>query len=321
MKMRALLLIAALAMLLFAGSLVNAQELDPCFGLSAEDCEYINTASANTLAAAESFFQDISIDFSLTGIPDAGNITFNLTGSGPVVMTMADAMDMSSVPLNLAMTMDVAFSGADESGSGTLEVRLVDNIFYFQNPEDPTQWASIDLAEAQESGATQGLPVPTDPEAIAGLAEGLDMTMLAPVMGLFEVPGFLNYVRAGDTFTFTADLGTLFSSEEFTAISETIAEQVEDFTVVLLVSLLPEIVENGVITVTQGVDPASTTVNNLGFNVAATLNAAALDPSLSDPITLELDFNVAISQVNEAFEIVAPENAQAIPLDGMGMGG
>lgn len=321
MKIRATLLAMTLVLVLLFASVIRAQDMG-CFGLSAEDCQAISEATNNTLAAASSFTQDFSIDFKATGIPGGGDITFSVKGTGPVTMNMSAA---SGIPLNFASTMDVSFSGPDGDGTATLEVRLVDGILYIQNPEDG-KWMGVNLAEAMSDPSALGLPV--NPNDVAGAAmdpaaalegAGLDMESLGALMGLMSVPGFLNYTRAGDTFTFTADVGTLFKSAEFSqtmaALGESMQSNPDMAQNAMMLQMVPMLFDSGIITVVQKVDPALNAVTDLSFNIDASINAgAAMGDSSAPPIVLQLAFNVKLSGIGETYEIVAPEGAEMMPM-------
>ncbi|MCU0514000.1 MAG: hypothetical protein MUE40_15695 [Anaerolineae bacterium] len=308
MKMRAVLMSLLLTIVLLMASVASAQ--DTCFGLAEADCTAIAEATNNTLAAASAFTQEFSLSFSVTGIPDSEDLTFNVTGAGPVMMSTA-----SSFPLNLALPMNVSFSVPGQAWEGAVEVRVVDGIAYVQNPENG-EWAGLDLGQALSDPSALGLPV--NPADLAGAADpaalGLDADAMTQIGSLVTVPGFLTYVRGGDTYTFTANLGTLLQSAEFSQVAQTLstalAENPDTAQGGMLLTLLPMLLSDGIITVVQGVDPSLNAVTDLTFTTDATLNLGMMTGDTSaPPVVISLNFNVRITEVGGTYEIVAPEGA------------
>ncbi len=324
MKLR-VLFVTVLVLLMASLTLVNAQELDPCFGLGAEDCAVINEAYAN-LEPINSFSFEYSIDFSVSGIPESAGlgsseITFSNAGNGFMTVDLA-ALDTATIPVDMSITMTSAWTGFGpdmEDASDVLnEVLVIDNIIYLG--DGTGMWLSIDATESADMGAaTLGF----DPAEMANDPEALDEAfgMAAGFMPLLNVPGFLAYTRDGDVFTFNADITALLQSPEFmeamSGLSE--AEDPNMQQAAMVVSILPMVFEEANMTVTQNVNPDLGVVDGLGFSLDATVNGALLDPEITEPIVISLDFNVSIADPNGEFEYVVPENVT--PLENMGMGG
>lgn len=311
MKIRSLMLSLVLSLSLFFGA-VQAQ--DTCFGLSASDCAVIDGAFGNAFVVAQSFKIDYSIDFSVTGVPD-GNLTFNHTGSGPVAIDM-----MGGFPLKLDLSTNTSWNSPDGPGSGPADLRVVDGILYLF---DGSAWMGINLLEAMENpdfADSLGLPFdPTNPEAALGALDGLDEVMtpelMTAVMGLLETPGFLTHVRQGDTFVFTMDLSAAMSSPSFTQALTAIGEAAGDPSVGMLGSMAPMILSKGLITVEQTVNTGLNIVDKFKFTVDASVNGAMLDPNMTEPVNVLLVFEFTLSEINGAFEFVAPEGATMMPLN------
>src|SRR5688500_1819991 len=99
MKLRTFLQTSLVALLVAMAGLVSAQDSD-CLNLPAADCEYLNTAAANSAAAlTSSFQQEFTIDLNVSGVPDSEDVVFHVDGSGPVV---ANAEAPGGVPLDFA---------------------------------------------------------------------------------------------------------------------------------------------------------------------------------------------------------------------------
>lgn len=323
MKIRTLCITLLLAILMLLPVIANAQDLDPCLGLSEADCEVINSANENTTATVDSFMQTFTIDFSATGIPD-GDLTFSLQGSGPVMGMMGATPAFSAV-------MDVQFSSPDGSGSAQVEARLVDGVLYIRDTAAEA-WQSIDLNETMSafddpeamSSLFESAGLPFDPTALAGsggeMSEEDQAAMMAMmgVMGqalaLVETPGFLSYVRAGDDFTLTMDLLPLLNNPEFDALGESLSAAGEDMAeAAAALPMLKTLIQEGKVTVTQSVDTANNLVTGLTFTTDFTVAAGEA------PVVIDLVFTVNLSEVNGTFEIAAPDPATVTEIDMSGM--
>lgn len=322
MKLRVLLVTVLL--LLASLTLVNAQELDPCLGLAAEDCTAINEAYAS-LDSINSFSFEYSIDLSVTGILESAElgtdaITFTNSGSGTLAVDMA-AMGTATIPASMDVIMTSSWSGFGAEFPDATDVlsefRVVDDVIYLGDGSGT--WLSIDATESTDMGAaTLGF----DPADLAEDPEALDQAfgMAAGFLPLLNVPGFLTYTRDGDVYTFNADVTTLLQSPEFAAALEGLSEA-EDPNMQqagMVASILPFVFEQGNITVTQNLNSELGVVDGVGFSLDATINGSLLDPEITEPIVISLDFNVTIADPNGEFEFIAPENAT--PLSDMGMG-
>lgn len=324
MKLR-VLFVTVVLLLMASLAAVSAQDFDPCLGLAAEDCAAINEAYAN-LENVNSFSFDYSIDFSVSGIPESAGlgsseITFSNAGNGYMALNL-EAMDTATIPADISMTMTSSWTGfgpdMEDASDVPNEFRVIDNIIYVG--DGMGGWFSIDATESADMGAaTLGFDpaeMATDPEAMdeaLGMASGF--------LPLVNVPGFLAYTRDGDVFTFNADITALIQSPEFMEAMSSLSEA-EDPNMqqaAMVVSILPMVFEEANMTVTQNVNPDLGVVDGLGFTLDATVDGSLLDPEMTDPIVISLDFSVSIADPNGEFEFVVPENA--VPLDQMGMGG
>ena len=319
MKLRTSVTTFLLIAMLMIGFTSSAQELDPCLGLSADDCAVLNAASVNTTLSAESFQMDYSIDFSVTGTPDT--IVFTHSGSGPVILDLTQ-----DFPLTLGLVTNNSFDIAGEADSGPVELRVVGGFLYILVDGS---WIGVNLIEAIESGALEEslpIPLPSDAGDIEDLAAGLDMSFIESLGELATVPGFLSQTRDGQTFTFVADLSAAFSSPAFTEALTGIGEAAGDPSIAMFGSVLPMIFTEATITVNQIVNAELNVIEGLDFIVVASIDPAMagmmLDPQGSqataptDPINVNLNFSVRLSDVNGSFSVDAPAEFELIPLDG-----
>jgi len=308
MKRRILFVTLILALMLSLIPAVTAQDL--CFGLSAEDCAAIDEATMTTLTTANSFNMDFSIDFAVTGTPD-GDFNFDLTGSGPLAIDMMAGE--GSIPVNMDLTMDVAFDGMGENGSGTVGFMIVDGIAYV-NPGDGS-WMGVDILQAMEDpSVTGGLPVdpaalaegdfsglPVDPTAFMGVAESLP--------ALLEIPGAITYVRNGDVFSFDLDFAAIAASPEFADILAQAGEAAGDDSIAPMAMMIPMFLNSGTINITQTVTDGA--VTGLTFATNAVVNTGEEGVP---PVTVDLLFTVNVSDINAEFSFAAPEGAEMVPM-------
>jgi len=338
MKTRILALLAVMALMLALVPAASAQDDPGCFGLSAEDCELIDTASANSLGVS-SFQQDFSIEFSLTGLdmiapllgPDTGingDITFDVEGSGPLFI---DPDSPDGLVFQAEMTVDI--TNGTETLSAPLIVTLVDGVLYIDTGESVIgipQEVATDAAgvEVGGEGAT----------TIAEFAEIDPTTLGIAGAGMGLPPSFANlitYERAGDQFTFFVDVSGILATDEIAMILPMLLGGLDTEALGLgdlgdpaeLVGLVGEALLMD-LTVNQRVDTELTAVTGLTFdtNIEFDLGTAAGSPGAFPPIVVDLTFNVDLSGVNSEFEVVAPEGAEIVDpedldLSGLGLPG
>jgi hypothetical protein len=309
MKVRSFLQSSVLALMVATAGFVSAQESD-CLNLSADDCAYLNTAIANGAAALGSSFQyDFTIDATVSGIPESEDAEFHVVGTGPVIANAG-----AEVPLNFGATMDVNYTDGTNPGSATLEVRLVDDIIYVKNPEDG-KWVGTSAVDALESFQSQMESNPMMPAA-GGMdlsSLGLDEEDLTAIMALPEAEGFLDFSRSGETFTFTADVGSLLGSEEWTAFTTQITPKLQQnpdmAQVAGMLPLLPMILPEAKIQVVQVVDPSVNAVTEMSILIDGQLNGSMMGGG-EEPIDLSFAFNVKVSNIGAELTVEAPADAE-----------
>jgi len=309
MKLRTFLQTSIVALLVAMTGLVSAQDMT-CLNLSAADCEYINTAAENTAATlTSSFHQAFTIDVVVSGVPDSENVEFHVKGDGPVV---ANESAPSGVPVDFASTVDVNYTDGKTPTAVTTEVRLVGGVIYFLDPSD-SKWKGVKLEDAVASAENNSM-VP-DPTTFDPASLGLDEATLSSLMSLTEAEGFLDYSRDGETFTFTADVGALLKSAEWTKFTTEIAPKLQQnpdtAQAAMMLGVLPMLLSDGTFKVVQVVDPATNTVSELSILIDGTVNAGMMSgDSKAAPIVLKASFDVKLSDVGGSFTIEAPADAE-----------
>jgi hypothetical protein len=306
---RTFLKTSLLALLIATVGAVSAQDSMSCLNLSADDCTYINTATANTATALGSAFtQSFTIDGTVSGIPDQADATFHAEGTGPIVENTAS----TDVPVNFSSTFTASFSGNGQSGDVTTEVRLVDGVFYYQDPSDQS-WKGIKVQDVMAQASSN--PMMPNASTFDPSTLGLDETDMTALMELPKAEGFLDYSRDGETFTFIADLGALLKSSEWTTFTTQVMPKLQKnpdmAQASMVLSALPMLLSSGTIKVVEVVDPSVNAVTELSFLIDGEVNAGMMSgDATAKPVVLSFAFNLKLSDLGGSFTVEAPADAE-----------
>lgn len=325
MKFRAVVLMVLFVLLLGMIPAALAQDAGACLNLSAEDCNILTTATANTTAAT-SYRQDFTFSLSATGLaafdPSAGDINVTASGGGPFVLT-----GTGEYPFALQMSVDgSAASGADQQ-AGTTEIVIVDNVAYFKTSEE-SGWMGISLNDALSQASTLG-GIPVDPSSVLGGGDGaapaIDPNMLAGLDALTQIPGFIDFSRLADEvlmeqnsypFQLTISLTSLFQSADFqTMVNGLVQGASQDPNMAFVAALIPALLPNidSTITITEWVGADDMFIHKLALNIDFNLDmAAVMGVENTPPIAVDMLLEVTLSEFNSTFDIVAPEGATMI---------
>jgi|GEM_PF-2129182 len=323
MKLRTTFLTVLTLLAFILGSAVQAQ--DACFGLPSDDCDVINEASANGIGDAESFTMTMSIDFTADGLGAIGDLVGSFSGdpsaAGDVPEEIAFGfeaeMDVavdedSELGAYMNGTMTISFSADGEGDEQTVDVMLVDDVVYIN---DGTGWLSIDLIEVMEDeelGALFGdMAGDGDPtEAMDDL--GIDPDAFGGLVGIMALDGFLNYERDGDDFVFTIDFGalqTLLDEENEDLLNEIVESAAEvDPSMALFVPLIPTLISDGDIVITQTVDTDANIVTDIVVESELELALGMLAGS-TEVTTTDLTVEIGLDNLDGVDMEDAPEEA------------
>lgn len=322
MKFRTIFLTIFTLLALTIGGLVQAQDdFDPCFGLSAEDCAVINEASANGIGDAESFSMEMSVDFAAEGLtsvmamadPTAEDaidaVSFTLESTFDFAM---DEDAMTEVYMNGSLTFSAATDGMEVEAMN-VDVMLIGDVLYFN---DGTGWMSIDLVRLMEDEDLAGqfgdlMDDESDPtEAMEDL--GIDSEALGIVFGIINLDGFLTYERDGDDFIFTmnfAALQTLLAEENEDLLNEIVETAAEvDPSMAMIIPLVPTLISDGYIAVTQTVDTDANIVTALTVDSELEL-ALGMLAGTQDVTTTDLTVDVSMNNFDSVDMVEAPADA------------
>jgi hypothetical protein len=311
MKVRLFLIIA---ILLSAVMVAGAQ--DGCYDLSSDDCAVMLEATANG-ETIESFTFDMVMNATISGVPESADVVFNMTGNGPIVFAaglaelanLTDASQLTAFPIELALAGNVSGSDGIEAMDDSFQFMIVDNIVYFYDNASG-MWMGLDLMEALSMGTASADSL-VDPDEIA---DSLDADAMA---GLANIDGFISTERVGNDFVMTVDFSQLFTAPEFSEGLESLSGSSEDMeSIAMLGMFAPMLVEEAKMVITQTLDPAANLFTGIGINIDMTLNLGMLaGESDMAPIVISMDFDGTLTGINEAYDLVAPEGAEMIPLD------
>jgi hypothetical protein len=314
MKTRFFLALVIVLSLIFGA--VQAQDINPCFSLSADDCTALEEATANTaayLAETSSFTVDVDFNIAAADIPgeEGESTSFSYSQVGTIDFVMNEA---AQVPLNAYGYFDIAANDGSEDMELAIEFWLVDDVVYFVDPTDESLY-SIDLVRLMEEGDFETSM--SDPEAAL---EDLpvDLEAFAPLFSLIGLPGLLDHVRDGDNFVFTVDLGALTDPSNAEAIADIVASvsetdpatgaQLEQY-----MQLLPMMLDTGTINFTQSMNNDLGIVDNYALegNFVIATGMMMGDPEMA-PTTVDMSFNMGFGNFDAAENPEAPEGAEDI---------
>jgi hypothetical protein len=207
---------------------------------------------------------------------------------------------------------------------------LEDN-FYLQDPDSGAWEFALINTLLEDISSELGLSVEDlmsgniDPADFGLDLSGLDSIDPAALEGLANmpaIPGFINFERLGDEsmmgqnmspYSLTFDLTALFASTEFQGVlNQLLGAAASDPTIGSIAPMVPMLMDGmaGQVNVTQFVGADDNIIHRLTFSTDFSLDMGALfgAPDM-EPVALDLDFAVNISEVGNIFNIVAPEGA------------
>jgi hypothetical protein len=285
--------------------------------------------------------------FTSTGTPDPSTLM-----SGDV------AAFMGLINTSMDLQIDVNVPG-EAPFSSPFSFAIVDGTLYFSDPESG-EWIGMtgetvsQLAE-QSMGAMGamggmgglGTGASPDPTELMGQLPPELMTAITSIdfEGLATTPGFLNYQRLADEqmmgqamspFQFTMDFGTLFKSSEFqnavqqitqaAATMDTGSDSAEAAQMMMIVPMFLQ-GTTGTFNVTQWVGSSDQFIHQVAIDLEGAMDLSMLMGASGgsagaqmQPITLDLHIQIGFDQINQTFDIQAPEGAQILTPEMMGMG-
>jgi hypothetical protein len=292
-----------LIVLLLMSSSLSAAQIDPCFGLSEEDCAFIGSASENTLTHLDSFTHTFSLTIHLSGLEAAGlgqDIDLSVRGNG----TFARSED-GIIPAEISLSIAGTVNSGDTTDEGVFKLVLIEDVLYIQ--QDEAAWQRIAIEDLLQNPMFSGENLPQNFN-----------TGLESFAALIRAPGFIQQERLAEEesrvpFRLFLDFAPLFASVEFqNALEDTLglAGQFDpnlESTAMVAPLLLQD--SDLKINFTRYVR------NNLIESLILTADGSVdLNPLLGTteanrlaPITLQIDFSMDLTNFNEPIPLTAPE--------------
>ncbi len=357
MKTRLFSLVLVLGLVLAFVPAVQAQgggDEFLCWGLSAADCTILTTAMANN-ENMQSFGVNFTAEARVNGLAAAAammgessdvpaEIALNASGSGSVVIAAE-----SVPPIAAQMALQGSMSAGPDVEQGTINLVIKDGVFYFS--EDGSSWFGTTFEDLMDSAELEGMmdmfrgDVTDGPLSPEDLLSG-DPTQLleaaglgADVAKLLETPGFIAQQRLPDekidgqmmyVYQMTVDFAPLFASSDFQtllnqAMTAAVQEDPESAQMLMMVPMLMngiQVTMNRTIKVgaDDGFAHGFAVTLDIAFDLGAIMASAGGTSSTQiPPITIHLNFDLSFNQINQAFNIQAPANAQMVSPDEMGV--
>jgi hypothetical protein len=188
-------------------------------------------------------------------------------------------------------------------------------------------WQSIAIEEVLASPSFASIN-------LAQLSSGeTDLTSsLESIGALLSVPGFITYERLNDTdqrapFSFSLDFVPLFASTEFQqALDQALSLAAQfDPNVESTAMIAPLVLQESDLKVnlTQYVDNTMNLVDGLTLTIDGGVDLNTLlgttEENQVEPITLNINFDVQLADINQPQTIIAPENAVPVTLSELGL--
>lgn len=319
LNMKIRLFVALLIVLIALLGVAYAQELNPCFSLSEDDCTLVGEASLNTatfLAGVESFSVDVEMSMSADDIPDSDPFSFEVTGTADFIRN-----EDAQVGIDAYGLFDIAADIEGEAMEATFEFWIVDDVLYFINPDDEGLY-SVDLVELMEEVDFEAMMEDAAEDPTEVLGGGLiDDEAAEAVLQLLALPGLLDWVRDGDDFVFTIDLGALTDPDNEEVLEE-IAEQIGETDPATgaqlesMLPLLPMMLEEGTITFTQSLNSELNIIDQISLEMNFVIATGMMmgDPELPST-TADFLFTMSLGNFDGAESPEAPEGAEDITED------
>lgn len=292
-KMVTAFVVLALVLTLTAG--VFAQE--DTFGLSTEDFAALVAANAASTAATAAAF-DFTMTGSVAGIPDMGSASLSLSGSG--------AYDIAGQVFDLTVTGSL--SGGGQELPVNFAARVVDNTIFINL--DGSAWLGITGEDFEMFVEDFDMGAPVDLGALAG--GDANFAEAAAALAAVDPTEFVGISRAGDTFSINFDIAGFMASEQLqntimAAAALDATEEMSEGEIAAMSALVGVLFQNSSLTFDQTLN-AEGLVGSAVLDLALDIDPAAIGEE-GDPIVIDFNFTVNLSDYNVAPTVVAPEGA------------
>jgi hypothetical protein len=320
MKFRSLLISVLVLLMVILPAATSAQDFDTCLGLAEADCAELQTAGANLATFAtstQSFTITFDVALNASGLPEeeagASSGAFNADGAIDVVMG-----GNGSIPFTIGGVINSEFGMDGAMQSMPIEFRLVEDFMYILNPMSGA-WQGANVAEEFSDTDFSTQLEELNPMGSGEAGSMMDAETLSIVTSILDLPGLVTHVRDGDNFIFTLDLTVLglLGTPEYADKLATIQAKLNELSegsgdqLAAYVPLIPMVLQEGTITVTQTLNSDLGIVDNVAINADLAVDGAMISgtPGVMD---VTLDFNIGITNVDAAPSAVAPAEFEEV---------
>ena len=291
-----------------------------CNGLSAEDCDFVMSAQQNVATATSFAIPAMELSFNVND--GTSNTAFGMKASGEVMLP-----DSGQLLLHLVLT-DISMEPADPTVPSELEVLVNDSMGFIKYNGE---WYGGELTDQDKADLQDTLGQITGALAMGGGDMGMG--------GLgIDLTGVITTTRGDDVqamdmtmaaFSTSVDIGQLLvallsspllgalmgSSGADLGLGEMTPQDMQT-----MAMLFQPMLAGTTIDLQEWIGVDDMYLHKLVLDVNINVNLAMFGGEGSSPITGAVHVDVSLDQVNETFDIAAPESYKSIDELDMGAG-
>lgn len=291
-----------------------AQQVVPCYDLSAEDCAIVTNSTVAT-ASLTGLSVEFQADIALTGLGLAAAL-----GSEPVEDVFMNVVGSGDIDLSQgspAFSFDIVLTSESQGESVALTVSVVDGALYLVTPEGAVG-VNLDATTLAELGLPADF-LTNSPSTLGELLMIEETATVASPEDLSALDAYVTYGRADDNeagdavFSFHLDITALLNSPEVSEILSQLGgfagDNEEAAMILAFVPMLVSLVESE-IGVEQAINADGYVTNFYAvFYLGADLGAFIAPDAGLDPVEVAAELSFDFSNFDAPNAIVAPENA------------
>ncbi len=302
-----------------ASVFAQADQNPLCAGLSGDDCDFVTAAAQNVATATSFSIPAMEVRFNVND--GKTNTAYALKGSGEVMLPTSGSM-----LLHLVLT-DIAVEPADSTVPTDLELLVNDSMTFVKHNDE---WYGEELSEKDKADLQDTLGQLTGVMSMGG--GGVDLAGLG-----MDLTGVVTTTRGEDVeamdmnmAAFSTDidvskllvallsspmLGTLLgSSGTDMGMGELSPEDMQ-----MMGQIFQPMLAGTTINLQEWIGADDMYLHEFQLNVNINLDLGLFGGENTAPITGEVYLDIHLDQVNETFEVTAPESFK--PMDELDLGG
>ena len=304
---------------------VQAQSTQ-CFGLADADCKILKAADAN-IPKEVSFHHDSDFTFSITGLGAKQSISWKGTGLFALDPIPSDFSDLTIALSGLGLTADI--KGSATSGSTTQKINtsyvIVDGIVYTKTLTSDgwnSQLLSDMLDQIQGSGTASDNPnmallqgFISDPAVLQAVATIPNIKNLFKIQKTTNAPTIDGQKQI--EFLYTYNIKTLITAKEMYPVIKALAKvggvttNFSNSQLAVVANLLAQSFNGSTLKIARWVGSKDSLYHALTVDFLMKFDPSEMGISSTTikAFTVQIHFQVRLSQVGKPVSITAPENA------------